>query len=92
MRSTSRELVNRVVLGVWEGDWKSISEGEMNLAGSCSRILGWTMRIHILTCETIMVRPKGLMTRSFTWGDEFLGRAKTSLKCHAKMSRFAQRR
>jgi hypothetical protein len=64
----------------------------MNLAGSFSRILGWTIRIHMLTCESIMVGPKGLMMRSFTWGDEFLGWAKTSFKCHAKMSRLAQRR
>jgi hypothetical protein len=41
------------------------------------------MRIHMLTYENIMVGPKGLMTRSFTWGDQFLGRAKivrTALK------------
>jgi hypothetical protein len=66
---TSREPVNGVILEVCEGDWKSISEGEMNLAGIFSRILGRTMRIHMLTCENITVGPKGLMMRSFTWGD-----------------------
>jgi hypothetical protein len=34
--------------------------------------------MHMLTCENIMVGPKGLMMRSFTRGDEFLRRAKTS--------------
>jgi hypothetical protein len=58
----------------------------MNFAGSFSRILGRTIRIHMLTCENLMVGPKGLMMRSFTWGDEFLGRTRTSPKCHAKMS------
>jgi hypothetical protein len=36
------------------------------------------MRIHMLTYENVMVGPKGLMTRSFTWDDQFLGRAKKS--------------
>jgi hypothetical protein len=91
-RNTSRELVNRAILEIWKGGWKSISEGEMNLASSFCHVLGRTMRIHMLTCENITVGPKGLMTRSFTWGDEFLGQAKTSLKFHAKMSQLAQRR
>jgi hypothetical protein len=50
----------------------------MNLAGSFSRILGWTIRIHILTSENVPVGPKGLKTRSFTWGYKFLRWAKTS--------------
>jgi hypothetical protein len=53
--STSREPVNGVVLEVCEGDWKSISKGEINLAGSFSRFLGRTMRIHMLLCENFMV-------------------------------------
>jgi hypothetical protein len=36
------------------------------------------MRIRMLPCENITVGPKELMTRSFTWGDQFLRRAKTS--------------
>jgi hypothetical protein len=32
----------------------------------------------MLTYENVMVGPKGLMTRSFMWGDQFYGRAKTS--------------
>jgi hypothetical protein len=36
------------------------------------------MRIHMLTCENVTVGPKELMTRSFTWGDQFLRQAKTS--------------
>jgi hypothetical protein len=74
---TSREPVNGVALEVCEGDWKSISEGEINFAGSFSRFLGRTMRIHMLNCENITVGPKELMTRSFTWGDQFVGQAKT---------------
>jgi hypothetical protein len=74
---TSHEPVNGVVREVCEGDWKSISEGEINLACSFSKFLEWTMRIHMLTCENITVGPKGLMMMSFTWGDQFLGRAKT---------------
>jgi hypothetical protein len=42
------------------------------------------MRIHMLTCENITVGPKGLMTRSFMWGDQFLGRTKTSLMVPCK--------
>jgi hypothetical protein len=68
------------------------SSGEMNLASSFSHILGWTMRIHMLTCKDITVGLKGLMTRSFVWGDQIVGRTNTSFKCHAKMSRLAQRR
>jgi hypothetical protein len=75
---TNREPVNGVVLEVCEGDWKSISEGEINLVGSCSRFLRRTMRIHMLTCENVKVGLKELMTRYFTWGDQFLGRAKIS--------------
>jgi hypothetical protein len=37
------------------------------------------MRMHMLIYENITVGPKGLMRRAFTWGDEFLGRAKTGL-------------
>jgi hypothetical protein len=51
----------------------------MNLVGSFSRILGRTMRMHMLTCENLTVGPKGLMTRSFTWGGEFLRWARTVL-------------
>jgi hypothetical protein len=36
------------------------------------------MRIHMLPCENVTVGRKQLMTRSFTWGDQFLRRAKTS--------------
>jgi hypothetical protein len=36
------------------------------------------MRIHMWACENVTVGPKGLMTRSFTWGDQFLGLTKTS--------------
>jgi hypothetical protein len=31
----------------------------------------------MLNCENITVGPKELMTRSFTWGDQFVGQAKT---------------
>jgi hypothetical protein len=31
----------------------------------------------MLTCKNVTVGPKRLMTSSFTWGDQFLGRAKT---------------
>jgi hypothetical protein len=64
------------------GRWLEVDEGETNLASGFSHILGRTMRMHILTCENIMVGPKGLMMRSLTWGDEFLGHAKTSLDWH----------
>jgi hypothetical protein len=36
------------------------------------------MRIHMLPCENVTDGPKELMTMSFMWGDQFLGRAKTS--------------
>jgi hypothetical protein len=64
----------------------------MNLASSFSHILGRTMRIHMLTCENITIGLKGLMTRSFVWGDQILGRTKISLMSHAKMSGLAQRK
>jgi hypothetical protein len=32
----------------------------------------------MLTCGNMTLGPKELMTRSFTWGDQFLGWAKTS--------------
>jgi hypothetical protein len=35
------------------------------------------MRIHMLPCENVTVGPKELMMRSFMWGDQFLGLAKT---------------
>jgi hypothetical protein len=36
------------------------------------------MRIHMLPCENVMVGPKEVTIRSFTWADQFLGWAKTS--------------
>jgi hypothetical protein len=75
---TGRKPVNGVVLEVCEGDWKSVTEGEINLAGSFSQFLRRTMRIHMLTYEKVTVGPKGLMTRSFMWGDQFHGQDKTS--------------
>jgi hypothetical protein len=50
-----------------EGDWRSTSKGQINLAGSFSQFLGWIMRIHTRPCENVMVGLKKLMTRSFTW-------------------------
>jgi hypothetical protein len=38
----------------------------------------------MLTYKNITVGPKGLMMRSFTWGDQFLGRAKTSCMVSCK--------
>jgi hypothetical protein len=32
----------------------------------------------MLTCENVLIVLKELMMRSFTWGDHFLGWAKTS--------------
>jgi hypothetical protein len=75
-RSTNRELVNGVVLEVCEGDWRSISRGKINRAGTFSRFLGRTMRIDMLPCENITVGLKELTMRSFMWGDQFLRRAK----------------
>jgi hypothetical protein len=66
---------------VCEGDWKSISKGEINLAGSFSQFLGKRHScpeeiddevLHVgktsrmLPCDDVSVGPKEVTLRSFT--------------------------